>query len=117
MMFVCAHLLTKPFAQIFVGYDEELFHLTTHAFRIFSFSFLFAGSAIFGSSFFTALNDGFVSAAISFMRTLLFQVSAVMIFPLLWQTDGIWASIVAAEIMAVIVTVLFLRIKQKKYKY
>lgn len=116
-MFVCAHILTKPFSNIFVGYDKELFHLTVRAFRIFSFSFLFAGFAVFGSAFFTALNDGFVSAAISFMRTLLFQVSAVLIFPLLWQTDGIWASIVAAEFMAVIVTVLFLRMKQRKYNY
>lgn len=91
--------------------------LTVHAFSIFSFSFLFSGFAIFGSSFFTALNDGVTSAAISFLRTLLFQIAAVLIFPLLWGVDGIWISVVAAEVMAVIVTAFFLQIKRKKYHY
>ena len=87
------------------------------AFLIYSFSFLFSGFAIFGSSFFTALNDGLVSALISFLRTLVFQVLAVLIFPAIWELDGIWLSIVAAEIMAVAVTVLFLLGKRKKYHY
>ena len=87
------------------------------AFRFFSFSFLFSGFAIFGSSFFTALGDGIVSAVISFLRTLVFQCLSVLIFPLFWQLDGIWFSIVAAEIMAVVVTVLFLFGKRKKYHY
>ncbi len=117
VMFAAAYLLTEPLARIFVGYDEGLFGLTVRAFGIFSFSFLFAGFAILGSSFFTALNDGLVSAAISFMRTLVFQILAVLIFPIFWKVDGIWVSIVAAEIMAVTVAVLFLKIKQKKYQY
>ena len=91
--------------------------ITAHAFSIFSFSFLLSGFAIFGSSFFTALNDGFTSAAISFLRTLVFQIAAVLIFPLFFKLDGIWFSIVAAEIMAVCVTLLFLAIKRKKYGY
>lgn len=117
VMFGAADLLTVPLAQIFVSYDEELFRLTVRAFRIFSYSFLFAGFAIFGSSFFTALNNGLISATISFMRTLIFQISAVLIFPIFWKVDGIWASIVAAEMMAVMVTILFLKAKQKKYQY
>ncbi len=117
VMFAAAYLLTEPLARIFVGYDEGLFGLTVRAFGIFSFSFLFAGFAILGSSFFTALNDGLVSAAISFMRTLVFQILAVLIFPIFWKVDGIWVSIVAAEIMAVTVAALFLKIKQKKYQY
>ena len=84
---------------------------------IYSFSFLFAGIAIFGSSFFTALGNGLVSALISFLRTLVFQVAAVLIFPLLWGIDGIWVSIVAAELMAALVTALFLIGKRKKYRY
>lgn len=117
VMFMLALVLAKPLALIFVSYDEALLTLTTRAFGIFSFSFLFSGFAIFGSSFFTALNDGPVSAAISFLRTLIFQIAAVLIFPLIWQVDGIWFSIVAAEVMAVVVTVIFLFAKQKKYGY
>lgn len=117
VMFTLALVLAKPLALIFVSYDEALLTLTTRAFGIFSFSFLFSGFAIFGSSFFTALNDGPVSAAISFLRTLVFQIAAVFIFPLIWQVDGIWFSIVAAEVMAVFVTVIFLFAKQKKYGY
>ncbi len=116
-MFASALALAKPLALLFVGYDEGLLALTVRAFGIFSFSFLFSGYAIFSSSFFTALNDGLVSAAISFLRTLIFQIAAVLIFPLIWEVDGIWLSIVAAEVMAVAVGVLFLVAKRKKYQY
>lgn len=115
VMFSAAYLLARPLSVLFAGYDEGLLRLTVRAFSI--FSFLFSGFAIFGSSFFTALNNGFVSAAISFMRTLVFQIAAVLIFPLFWKVDGIWMSIVAAEMMAVIVTIVFLRLNQKKYRY
>lgn len=117
IMFAAGELLSKPLSLLFVGYDKELHGITAHAFSIFSFSFLLSGFAIFGSSFFTALNYGFTSAAISFLRTLVFQIAAVLIFPLFFKLDGIWFSIVAAEIMAVCVTLLFLVIKRKKYGY
>lgn len=117
VMFVAAELLATPLAKMFASYDAGLLELTVRAFRFFSFSFLFSGFAIFGSSFFTALNDGPVSAAISFLRTLIFQVAAVILFPLIWNVDGIWVSIVAAEVMAVVVTVIFLRVKKQKYHY
>lgn len=117
IMFTASYLLAKPLSIIFVSYDKELLDLTVQAFSIFSFSFLFAGYAIFASSFFTALSNGGVSAAISFLRTLVFQIVAILIFPLFWQTDGIWISTVAAEIMAVAVTAFFLKINQKKYRY
>lgn len=116
-MFAAGELLAAPLSRLFVAYDEELLQMTTHAFAIFSFSFLFSGFAINGSSFFTALNDGLTSALISFLRTLVFQVAAVLFFPLLWGLDGIWFSIVAAEIMAVLATIFFLLKKQKKYGY
>ena len=117
VMFASAYALARPLSMIFVSYDEELLNLTVHAFSIFSFSFLFSGYAIFGSSFFTALSNGGVSAAISFLRTLVFEVAAILILPLFWQTDGIWISTVAAEILAVAVTAVFLRVNQKKYRY
>ena len=91
--------------------------MTSHAFSIFSFSFLFSGFAIYGSSFFTALNDGLTSAIIAFLRTLVFQVGAVLTFPLLWKLDGIWLSIVAAEVMAVITTAIFLVVGRMRYGY
>lgn len=116
-MFAAAQLLARPLSQLFVGYDPDLLELTAQAFFIFSFSFLFSGFAVFGSSFFTALNNGLVSAAISFLRTLVFQVSAVLIFPLIWKVDGIWLSIVAAEALAVAVTAAFLWGLRKKYQY
>lgn len=116
-MLAAAELLARPLSRIFVGYDAGLLEMTHRAFRIYSFSFLFSGFAIFGSSFFTALNNGLVSAAISFLRTLVFQVAAVLLFPLVWGLDGIWLSIVAAEVMAAAVTAVCLMAKQKQYRY
>ena len=117
VMFVSANKLSWPLSSVFVGYDAELLNLTTRAFSIFALSFLFSGFAIFGSSFFTALNDGPVSAAISFMRTLVFQTAAVMVFPIVWGVDGIWYSVVSAELMAMLVTAAFIIAKKKKYEY
>ena len=116
-MVVLAEGLARPLALIFVGYDPELLDMTLRGFLVYSFSFLFAGLAIYGSSFFTALGNGLVSALISFLRTLVFQVAAVLIFPLIWGLDGIWFSIVAAELVAALVTVAFLVGKRKKYHY
>lgn len=116
-MLVLAESLARPLALIFVGYDQELLDMTLRGFLVYSFSFLFAGLAIYGSSFFTALGNGLVSALISFLRTLVFQVAAVLIFPLIWGLDGIWFSIVAAELVAAVVTALFLLGKRKKYHY
>ena len=117
IMLACSYILAKPLSIVFVGYDQELLDLTSHAFSIFAFSFLFSGYALFGSSFFTALNNGLISATISFVRTMLFQVVAVLIFPLFLGIDGIWFSIVVAERLAVAVTILFLKGNQKKYHY
>lgn len=117
LMFGAGQLLAKPLSMLFVGYDQELLQITVRAFMIFSFAFLFSGFAILGSSFFTALNDGMTSALISFLRTLVFQCMAVLVFPVLWGIDGIWLSTVAAEMMAVLVTVLFLVGKRKRYHY
>ena len=114
-MFAAGELLSRPLSLLFVGYDEELLDMTAHAFSIFSFSFLLSGFSIFGSSYFTALNDGLTSALISFLRTLVFQIAAVLLFPIIFDLDGIWFSIVAAEIMSVTVTMLFLILKRKKY--
>lgn len=116
-MFIFSEAMARPLSLLFVGYDKELFEITLRAFFIYSFSYLFSGFSIFSSSFFTALNDGPVSAMISFLRTLVFQVVAVLFFSAVWKLDGIWFSIVFAEVMAVIVSGLFLVCKQKKYKY
>ena len=109
--------LAYPFSKLFVSGNPALFDMTLLGFRIYSFSFLFAGFAIFGASFFTALNDGLTSAIISFLRTLLFQTAAVIILPLIWELDGIWISIIVAELMAVVVTVIFMAAKKKRYRY
>ncbi len=114
---VLAFSLADPLAGIFVGYDRELFTLTSHAFRLFSCSFLLAGFNIFASSFFTALNNGAVSAAISFLRTLIFQTSSVLILPVFLGIDGIWWAISVAEACACVISVSFLFAKRKLYQY
>lgn len=91
--------------------------LTAAAFRLFAFSFLLAGFNIFASSFFTALNNGAISAAISFMRTLIFQNASVLILPLIFGVDGIWWAITAAEIFACTLSLIFLMAKRSKYHY
>ena len=115
-MLALSEALAYPLSLIFVGYDEVLLALTVRGFRIFSFSFLFMGFAIFSSGFFTALNDGVTSALISFLRTLVFQAAAVLLIPIWLGVDGIWLSIVVAELMAVVLSVIFLIIKTKRFR-
>lgn len=117
IMMVLAQLLAGPLAQIFVGYDAELLDMTRHAFKIFAFSFILTGINIFASSFFTALNNGGVSAAISFLRTLVFQMLSVLLLPMIFGLDGIWWAIAVAEIFAFIISLIFLVAKRKKYHY
>ena len=117
IMFICGELLSEPISRIFVNYDDELLQITKNAFRIFSFSFLLSGMSIYGSSFFTSLNNGLISALISFLRTVVFQASAVMILPIFLKLNGIWLSIVVAELMSFIITFTFLIMKRKKYQY
>lgn len=116
-MVAAGELLANPLAHMFVGYDAELMNITVSGFRIFAVSFLFMGYAIFGSGFFTALNDGLTSAIISFLRTLVFQVSAVILLPMILGIDGIWYSIIVAEFMAMILSAIFIVTKRKKYHY
>ncbi len=116
-MVVAAELSALPLSKIFVGYDAELMTLTVSGFRVFALSFAFMGFAIFSSAFFTALNDGLTSALISFLRTLVFQTAAVLLLPLIWEINGVWISIVVAEVMAVALSAVFLVMKRKKYHY
>lgn len=116
-LMLAANLLATPLSQIFVGYDAELYDMTVRGFRVHSFSFLLCGFCIFGSSFFTALNNGPVSAIISFLRTVVFQVSAVLILPVLLGIDGIWLSVSVAELAALLVTVVFLVKLKNRYRY
>lgn len=112
-----AILTAQPLAKIFVGYDIGLTGLTARALALYSLSFLFMGHNIFGSAFFTALGNGVVSAAISFLRTLLFQVAAVLILPRLLGIDGIWLAIVVAELLALVITIYFFIKKKDNYHY
>lgn len=117
IMVSLAELLAPVLAGIFVGYDKELFDMTVHAFRLFSFTFLLSGFNIWCSSFFTALNNGAISAAVSFLRTLVFQLAAVLILPIFFKLDGVWFSVAFAEVCAFIISVIFLIAKRKKYNY
>lgn len=117
IMSALAVILANPIAKIYVGYDAELFEMTVNAFYIFSLSFIFSGFAIFVSSMFTALGSGLISAAVSFLRTLVFQISAVFILPVFFGLSGVWASMLAAEILATAVAAVFCAAKRKKYLY
>jgi putative MATE family efflux protein len=117
LMLVTAELLARPLAMIFVSYSESLTEMTVHGFRIFACSFVFMGFAIFGSGFFTALNNGLISALISFLRSLVFQIGAVLLLPMVWEIDGVWISVVIADFMAMTLSFIFMAIKRKKYHY
>ena len=117
IMVVLAETLSTPLTKLFVGYNQELFDITKNAMFISSFCFLFAGISIFTSGFFTALNDGITSALISFLRTLLFQISSIIILPIIFDVNGIWLSIVVADIFSALVAIFFLIIKQKRFNY
>ena len=116
-MTLVALLLSVPLCKLFVGYDDRLYLIMFRGFIIYAFSYILTGFNIFGSSFFTALNNGVVSAIISFLRTLVFQISAILILPELFMLDGVWFSVIACEVASAIVTVAFLVGKQKKYSY
>lgn len=117
IVLTAAMLLATPLSKIFVGYDAELYAMTVRGFRLYSLSFLLCGFSIFGSAFFTALNDGVVSAIISFLRTVVFEVLSILILPMLLGLDGVWYSISVAEGAALIVTIYFFITKRKKYHY
>ncbi|MBQ3527902.1 MAG: MATE family efflux transporter [Clostridia bacterium] len=117
VMTALALLLAAPLSKIFVGYDSELYAMTVRGFILYSLSFLIIGFNIFGSSFFTALNNGIISAIISFARTLLFQVIAVLLLPLIFELDGVWLSIVFAELVSLIVTIFFFIKMKDTYHY
>lgn len=117
LMCVVAILLSGPLSKLFVGYDIDLYEMTKWGFSIFSISFLVTGLNIYASSFFTALGNGLVSALISFLRTLLFQVVAVLVLPIYFGLNGVWLAIVAAEGVALIISVAFLLLYRKKYGY
>ena len=117
VMMLSAQVSAPVLSSIFVGYDRELLEITEHAFVIFACSYLLSGVNIYASSFFTALNNGGISAAISFMRTLVFQTGAVLILPLLLGIDGIWWAVTVSEVMACLISTVFLVVKRKKYHY
>ena len=116
-MVFLGELLCVPLANVFVSYDSCLRFMTISGFRIFALSFAFVGFGIFSSGFFTALNDGVTSAIISFVRTMVFECAAVMLLPLIWGINGVWISVIVSEFLSVLLGVMFLITKQRKYQY
>lgn len=117
IMTLAAELLSQPLSSIFVGYNPDLMRMTTRGFRICSLSYLLCGINIYGSAFFTALNNGLISALISFLRTLVCQIAAVLLLPIIFGLDGVWWSVVVAELVALALTAFFLIKNRKKYHY
>ncbi len=117
ILMALAQILSGPLAKVFVGYDETLFDMTKHAFRIFSFAFILAGLNVFTSAFFTALNNGAISASISFLRTLVFQMLSVLLLPLILGIEGIWIANTVAEICACALSGILLFKNRKRYHY
>jgi len=117
LMTALAEALAKPLSMIFVSYDKDLLDMTVRAMRIYAAAFTIVGFNVFASAFFTALNNGLASALISLLRTLVFQIFAVMVLPLIWKLNGVWAAVIVAEGLSVITSALFLLLNRKKYKY
>lgn len=116
-MTILAELLSRPLSMIFVNYDKELLAMTVQGFRLYSLAFLIMGINVWGSAFFTALNNGVVSATISFLRTFAFQIAAVLLLPIILKLNGIWLAVVAAELLALIITMMFFVKKKNQYQY
>ena len=117
ILVVLSELVARPLVMIFTSYDPELLDMTASGFQLYALAFLPMGFNVWGSAFFTALNNGAVSACISFLRTLVFQIIVVLTLPILLGIDGIWLSIVVAELLSLAVTVSFLLVKRKRYQY
>lgn len=117
LLTVAGELFSSPLSKIFVSYDDALFAMTRHGFRLYSLSYLLCGFNVFGSAFFTALNNGMVSAVISFARTLVFQIVCVLVLPIFLKLNGIWISILVAEFLGILVTASLLIANRKKYSY
>ena len=117
LIFVLAQLLARPLASVFVGYDADLLSLTVHAFRIYQVSFLLAGFNLYASAFFTALNNGVVSAVISCTRTLVCETLAVILLPMVFGLEGIWYAITVAEVLALCLTAYYLHTLRPRYNY
>lgn len=114
---ILAFTLASPMAQLFVGYDAELLQLTCRGLRIYAICFILVGVNVFASSFFTALNNGVISAIISFLRSMVFKTAAVLILPVFWGIDGVWLSAIAAEILSFVVTLAYLVTRRHRYHY
>lgn len=117
VMTAAAEMLAGILAGIFVSYDKGLMEMTTTAIQLYSLSYIISGFNIFGSAFFTALNNGVISALISFLRTLLFQIVMICILPVFLGLNGIWLAIVAAEMLALVVTIICFGANRKRYHY
>lgn len=110
-------LSASPFAKVIVGYDTDLLKMSVYAYRIYGFSFLFAGLGVFAGAFFTALDDSLTAGIISFVRTMVFQIGTVLVMPLFFDVDGIWYAPVVAEVLAFALAIVYLRLKKQKYSY
>lgn len=116
-LFLIATVFAGVLSGLFVGYDAELYRLTVRGFHLYAISFLLCGFNIYGSSFFTALNNGMVSAAISFLRTVVFEVAAVLILPLFFGLDGVWCAITVAELASILITIGAFSALRRRYQY
>ena len=116
-LLIFSELLARPLSMIFVSYNEALLDMTIRGFRIYAISFIICGFNIYSSAFFTALNNGIVSLVLSIGRTFVFQLIAVILLPLIFELDGIWLSIIASELLALLTTIIFFIVMNKKYNY
>jgi Na+-driven multidrug efflux pump len=116
-MFILSEALAYPFSVLFLQDAMQLVPVSVHAFRIISFSYFFTGMAIFSSAFFTALNNGMVSALISFLRTFIFELGSVLLLPVLFGVEGIWYSVVFGDLMAASAGSIFMAVLRRNYHY
>lgn len=112
-----SQVLARPLSSVFVGYDAELLDLTTRAFRIYSLHFLVTGYNIYASAFFTALNNGPVSALIAMLRTVILETASILVIPAIFGIDAIWWAVFVAESLTLLVTIYLLLHMRRRYGY
>jgi len=117
IMTTVAETAAAPLARFFVGYDESICILTIRAIRIYMLSFLICGLNMFASAWFTALNNGIISAISAFVRTFIFELGCVFILPTFFGVDGIWNAVNVAEVCALLFSAFLITAFSKKYGY
>ncbi len=114
---VLLHFTISKLLTIFTAENSPVYQITLHGFSIYSMAFMIMGLGIFSSAMFTAFSDGITSAIISFSRTFLFIVGAILLLPAILGERGVWLAVPIAEAFGFLISILYLIGKKQKFHY